>query len=180
MDICRSCDEYDRELWERTTTSSRCTTSWMRNGSTTTLEMVSFLRSHCLVRQLILVVRRILPSTSRPTARIAAHRIQANRRQGFRRQRRLLRSEAHDSRSPAIRYLVTSLRLICAVADSASPFRRSRHRAQRRSCVDDNQGRGDRHRYHPDDDCRALYLRSRSRRKGQAMYYGRKSSIFAL
>lgn len=45
---------------------------------------------------------RVLPPSRDPPPRVPARRLQARRRQGQRRQRRLLRSQAHDSRSPAI------------------------------------------------------------------------------
>jgi tRNA U55 pseudouridine synthase TruB len=49
------------------------------------------------------LISRVLPPTSYPTTRIPPHQLQASRRQGLRRQRRMLRCQAHDSRSITLR-----------------------------------------------------------------------------
>lgn len=68
---------------------------------------------------------RILPPSSHPTARIPPHKLQANRRQGFSSQRRMLRCQTHDPRSVEIR---------------------NRYRSQRGSRPNDHQRRSNRYR----------------------------------
>jgi hypothetical protein len=156
----------------------------MPSGPTITLGMVSHgtsmwtrvLPQRLADSTLCLALVRVLPASSHPTPRIPVDELQASRRQGFFRQRYLLRCQAHASRVVAIRSVSpTILRMPCTqltyMLHALLGTCRGRHRAQRRGRLDDHQGRSHRHRNCSDVYCRLGHLRPWGRRQGQEVYH---------